>query len=209
MSGATASGDAFFNEVTFAGSIADASGLLYMNVRYYNPATARFLSQDSYSGNPYDPWAQHLYSYCGNNPINMADPTGHFFLSCLIVGTIVGAVIGGGVVGYQDYKDDGQIFNGSKTFGDYVLGAAIGGAAGGAAGAVVGAVGAAGGAGAVAKTVGAGVKRVGAKATAAWTAIATQGKKIAEGAKQVVSKIVDGVKASQIKLQEKLHCIDL
>lgn len=182
MSGVTASGDAFFNKVTFAGSIADASGLLYMNARHYNPPTARFLSQDSYSGNPYDPWTQHLYSCCGNNPINMADPTGHFFLSCLIVGTIVGAVIGAGVVGYQDYKDDDQIFNGSKTFGDYVLGAAIGGAAGGAAGAVVGAVGAAGGVGAVAKTAGAGVKTaaswVGAKATAAWTAIATQGEKL-------------------------------
>ena len=207
----TSTGDAFFNEVTFTGSISDASGLLYMNARYYNPTTARFLSQDSYSGNPYDPWTQHLYSYCGNNPINMVDPTGHFFLSCLIVGTIVGAVIGGGVVGYQDYKDDGQIFNGSKTFGDYVLGAAIGGAAGGAAGAVVGAVGAAGGVGAVAKTVGAGVKSaaswVGAKATAAWTAIATQGKKIAEGAKQVVSKIVDGVKQIGTKISDAFRDI--
>ena len=194
----TSTGDTFFNEVTSTGSIADASGLLYMNARYYNPSTGRFLSQDSYSGNPYDPWTQHLYSYCGNNPINMVDPTGHFFLTCVIVGTIVGAVIGAGVVGYQDYKDDGQIFNGSKTFGDYVLGAVIGGAAGGAAGAVVGAVGAAGGVGAAAKTVGAGVKSaaswVGAKATAAGTAIATQGKKIAEGAKQIGSKIVDGAK---------------
>ena len=46
----TASGDAFFNEVTFTGSIADASGLLYMNARYYNPATARFLSLDACTG---------------------------------------------------------------------------------------------------------------------------------------------------------------
>ena len=30
--------------------MADASGLLYMNARYYNPATARFLSQDTYTG---------------------------------------------------------------------------------------------------------------------------------------------------------------
>ena len=33
----TSTGDAFFNEVTFTGSVADASGLLYMNARYYNP----------------------------------------------------------------------------------------------------------------------------------------------------------------------------
>ena len=73
----TSTGDAFFNEVTFTGSIADASGLLYMNARYYNPATARFLSQDSYTGSASDPWTQHLYAYCNNNPVNMVDPTGH------------------------------------------------------------------------------------------------------------------------------------
>nr|WP_283243768.1 RHS repeat-associated core domain-containing protein [Guopingia tenuis] len=68
----------FLNDVTFTGSVSDASsGLQYMNARFYQPSTGRFLSQDSYSGNPYDPWTQHLYSYCGNNPVNMVDPTGH------------------------------------------------------------------------------------------------------------------------------------
>ena len=70
-------GSAFFNEVTFTGSVADASGLLYMNARYYNPTTARFLSQDSYTGSASVPWTQHLYAYCNNNPVNMVDPTGH------------------------------------------------------------------------------------------------------------------------------------
>ena len=73
----TSTGDAFFNEVTFTGSVADASGLLYMNARYYNPATARFLSQDTYTGSASVPWTQHLYAYCNNNPVNMVDPTGH------------------------------------------------------------------------------------------------------------------------------------
>ena len=40
----------FLNEVVFTGSALDASSLLYMNARYYNPSTARFLSQDSYTG---------------------------------------------------------------------------------------------------------------------------------------------------------------
>ena len=57
--------------------MADASGLLYMNARYYTPATARFLSQDSYTGSASVPWTQHLYAYCNNNPVNMVDPTGH------------------------------------------------------------------------------------------------------------------------------------
>ena len=70
--------DNFLNEMTFTGSVMDASsGLQYMNARYYQPSTGRFLSQDTYSGNPYDPWTQHLYSYTGNNPVNFIDPTGH------------------------------------------------------------------------------------------------------------------------------------
>ena len=68
----------FLNDVTFTGSVSDTStGLQYMNSRYYNPETGRFLSQDTYSGNAYEPWTQHLYSYCGNNPTNFIDPTGH------------------------------------------------------------------------------------------------------------------------------------
>jgi RHS repeat-associated protein len=68
----------FLNETTFTGSVTDTStGLQYMNARHYNPETGRFLSQDTYSGNAYEPWTQHLYSYCGNNPTNMVDPTGH------------------------------------------------------------------------------------------------------------------------------------
>ncbi|MDD4680223.1 MAG: putative toxin [Clostridia bacterium] len=69
----------FKNDVKFTGAVHDTStGLYYMNARFYNPNSGRFLSQDSYSGNPQDPWTQHLYAYCGNNPVNMIDPTGHF-----------------------------------------------------------------------------------------------------------------------------------
>ncbi len=68
----------FLNETTYTGSIKDDStGLQYMNARFYDAKSGRFLSQDSYSGNAYDPWTQHLYSYCGNNPTNFVDPTGH------------------------------------------------------------------------------------------------------------------------------------
>jgi RHS repeat-associated protein len=70
--------EVFKNEVTFTGSITDMStGLQYMNARYYDSTNGRFLSQDTYSGSPYEPWTQHLYSYCGNNPTNFVDPTGH------------------------------------------------------------------------------------------------------------------------------------
>ncbi len=67
------------NDVKFTGAVHDAStGLHYMNARYYNSDTGRFLSQDTYSGSPNDPWTQHLYTYTSNNPVNYTDPTGHY-----------------------------------------------------------------------------------------------------------------------------------
>ena len=72
----------------------------------------------------------------------MVDPTGHFFITALIVGAAIGCAVGLGLVGYSDYKDDGKIFNGSKTVGDYAKGAVVGTVIGAAAGATVGYVGA-------------------------------------------------------------------
>jgi RHS repeat-associated protein len=69
----------FLNETTYMGSVTDKStGLQYMSARYYDAENGRFLTQDTYTGNPYDPWTQHLYAYCGNNPVSMVDPTGHW-----------------------------------------------------------------------------------------------------------------------------------
>ena len=66
------------------------------------------------------------------------DPDGKFIISltALIVGAIAGATIGFATAAYIDYKDDGQIFNGSVKWYDY-LGATI---LGGVIGAVVGVV---------------------------------------------------------------------
>ena len=48
------------------------------------------------------------------------DPNGTFFITALVVGAIVGAGIGFGVTVYQDYKDDGEVFNGSKSVLEYI-----------------------------------------------------------------------------------------
>ncbi len=67
------------NPYTYGGyRFDDESGLYYLNARYYDPATARFMSEDTYSGDLSDPLSLNLYTYCSNNPIIYWDPTGHW-----------------------------------------------------------------------------------------------------------------------------------
>lgn len=43
----------FKNDITFTSSVRDMStGLQYMNARYYDPATGRFISQDTFRATP-------------------------------------------------------------------------------------------------------------------------------------------------------------
>lgn len=71
-------GSSIDNEVRFTGGICDEeTGLYYLNARFYDPSTGRFLNPDSYRGEAADPMSLHLYAYCANNPVNMVDPTGH------------------------------------------------------------------------------------------------------------------------------------
>ncbi len=68
------------------GAVIDTgTGLYYMNARYYDPATGRFISQDSYRGDAEVFW--HLYAYCDGDPVNCTDPTGHKYGAVLYDGT--------------------------------------------------------------------------------------------------------------------------
>ena len=69
--------------------------LYYLNSRYYNPEWRRFISPDSPDYlDPENPNGLNLYAYCYNDPVNYADPSGHFVISAWIVGMIVGFGIG-------------------------------------------------------------------------------------------------------------------
>ena len=54
----------------------DEVGLIHMNGRIYDPATARFLSPDPVIQNPLDMQNLNRYSYVLNNPLKYTDPSG-------------------------------------------------------------------------------------------------------------------------------------
>lgn len=82
------------NSITYAGYQYDAeSGLYYLNARYYDSRTARFLTEDTYAGQESDPLSLHRYTYCANNPLRYTDPSGHFFGA--VFRFVAGAVVGG------------------------------------------------------------------------------------------------------------------
>jgi RHS repeat-associated protein len=61
----------------YTGHIKDkATGLNYMQARYYDPALGRFLSIDPVGFMPSRPGQFNRYSYTYNDPINLTDPTG-------------------------------------------------------------------------------------------------------------------------------------
>ncbi|MDO8880667.1 MAG: RHS repeat-associated core domain-containing protein [Coriobacteriia bacterium] len=53
-----------------------ATGLYYLPARYYDPATARFLSPDPAPPSAGDPLSLNAYAYCVGDPVNSWDPTG-------------------------------------------------------------------------------------------------------------------------------------
>ncbi|HAR47222.1 MAG TPA: hypothetical protein DCX39_00460 [Firmicutes bacterium] len=111
--------------------------LYYLISRYYNPEIGRFVSPDSVEYiEPSSISGLNLYVYCCNDPINMYDPSGNF--AFFVATAIVGAIIGFGWAAYKDYKDDGQIFNGSVAWYDYLGATVLGGIIGGLIGAFAG-----------------------------------------------------------------------
>jgi RHS repeat-associated protein len=105
------------NPFGFAGEYTDAeSGMLYLRARYYDPASAQFISRD-----PLVRVTREPYSYASNTPLNLTDPSGTCPW-CVTAG--IGAAVGGVMGGLGAAAQGGDL-------GDIMRGAA-GGAAGGA-----------------------------------------------------------------------------
>ena len=106
----------------------EENGLYYLNSRYYDPETGRFISPDVLSildETKGQINGLNLYMYCNDNPINNYDPSGNLILA-ILVGAAIGFVIG---VVY------GAI-NAAATNQNVFLGAIIGGISGAILGAI-------------------------------------------------------------------------
>ncbi|MDY2575301.1 MAG: RHS repeat-associated core domain-containing protein, partial [Bacilli bacterium] len=103
------------------------TGLYWLSSRYYNPDWGRFISPDdveyldtsSING-------LNLYAYCGNDPVNMWDPSGHFFFSALLIGALVGGAIGAGVSAISQLATGDHVINPWHVLLDGTIGAASG-----------------------------------------------------------------------------------
>jgi len=97
------------NDYLYAGEQFDANvGFYYLRARYYDPATGRFISQDSFGGTPFEPLTLHKYTYAHNNPINGRDPSGHFTLieqeTAIEIASVIARIFPTLLKGYILYK---------------------------------------------------------------------------------------------------------
>jgi len=129
------------NPFRYRGYYYDVETQLYwVSSRYYSPELCRWISPDSIEYlDPQSINGLNLYAYCNNDPVNYYDPTGHSaILIGLIIGAVIGAAVGFGTAAYIDYQDDGQVFNGSVAWYDYLGATVLGGAIGAGIGAGIG-----------------------------------------------------------------------
>ncbi|MFA6985397.1 MAG: Ig-like domain-containing protein [Arenimonas sp.] len=108
----------------YTGHVMDqATGLTYMQQRYYDPQVGRFLSVDPVSTDAEAGENFNRYWYANNNPYRFTDPDGRFVVQ--LGGTVGGAVLG---VLAQAGSD---LIHGELSSGGTYAGAAAGGAVAG------------------------------------------------------------------------------
>lgn len=100
------------NPLRYRGYVYDQeTGLYYLESRYYDPATGRFLNADSYTATKQNIVGHNMFAYCENNPVYFQDSQGEFAINALaavtgaainVVTTLVAAKVTGQSVSWAD-----------------------------------------------------------------------------------------------------------
>ena len=69
------------NPIRYRGYYYDAeTGLYYLQSRYYDVVTKRYINPDGYVYTGQDMQSGNMYAYCGNNPVTRSDPYGGMYV---------------------------------------------------------------------------------------------------------------------------------
>ena len=123
------------DEPGYTGHVSDAAtGLSYMQQRYYDPWIGRFLSVDPVTADTVTGWNFNRYNYAANNPYKFTDPDGRCIWDGCVAEIVVGGIIVGAAIDYigQKVRNPDQPVNKTSV--------AISGAVGGATAVIPGAL---------------------------------------------------------------------
>jgi RHS repeat-associated protein len=98
----------------------DATGLYKMGARYYDPTLGRWTQPDPVRGELTNPQALNLYAFVGNNPVNLTDRSGYFWILVLAIVWIVIRVLSFVCVAYGFARYFGWINGRWTTWTDFV-----------------------------------------------------------------------------------------
>ena len=82
------------NPIRYRGYVYDTeTSLYYLQSRYYDPFTGRFLNADIYCDTGTStPLSTNMFAYCENNPISNADEGG--YIAANVIGAVIGGIVG-------------------------------------------------------------------------------------------------------------------
>ena len=82
------------NPLRYRGYYYDAeTGFYYLQSRYYDPNTCRFINADSYASTGQSYLGYNMFAYCGNNPVERTDADGEFWDIIFDVVSVVTSVV--------------------------------------------------------------------------------------------------------------------